>query len=546
VKFVVYTGFGKTFSFVDKDDLSNYHASMQTLRRIKLLTLLLVLMVSGLFTPACRSQQTERQAIAAAYPGDPTTTVALAFSTYIGGSRQDSIRDVATDSQGNIYITGGTESPNFPTTAGAYDTTFNGWHDVYVIKFDPEGKLIWSTFIGGPNYDRAYAIEVDSEGYVYVAGRAGPGFPVTSGALQTAFQGFYTGGLYGDQNAFIAKLTPDGKNLVFATYFGVDALNRDLAIDQNGDIYVPLGYRNKGNAPPSEWLTNAFQKTPQGGTDSGVAKIKSDGSRVLWATYLGGLSDDGAGPSIRVDAAGFVYTVMQTKSDDIPTTTGAYDRMFNGSWDMYVAKLTPDGSNLVFGTYLGGSRDEFNSAHQLALDGQGNVYVATWTASPDFPTTGGTVQTAYGGGNSDVGLAKISADGTQLLASTFLGGSGNENVEGIAVDALGNVYISGTTGSNNFPVMIDAFQANNRGGDDGFLAKLSSDLNQLLYSTYMGGSGDDGSRSIALDVEGNFFFAGWTKSNDFPTINAFQTSRRGDWDIALAKFVLGARTGKTQ
>ena len=457
----------------------------------------------------------------------------LVFSTYIGGSRLDSIRDVTTDSEGNIYITGGTESPDFPTTPGAYDRTFNGWHDVFVAKFDSSGKLLWSTLLGGPNYDRAYAIEVDRLGYVYVAGRAGPGFPTTTGSVQPTYQGYYTGKGYADQNAFTAKLTPDGKQLVFSSYIGVGALCRDLAIDRNGDIYVPLESPNTGREPSGKWFEKAFRDS-QGGHGHGIAKIKSDGSQVLWARYLGGSSDDAAAPSIRVADDGFVHLVMQTQSADMPTTSRAYNRTTNGLSDLYVAKISNDGSKLVFATYFGGSKDEFNEAHQLAVDPQGNLYVATWTASPDFPTTNSVAQPKYGGGKSDVGVAKLSSDGSRLLASTFIGGHGGDGVEGIDIDAEGNVYISGTTDSRDFPVTRDAFQRQHRGGQDGFVVKLSSDLTRVLYATYMGGSGDDGYRSLAVDSKGNLLLAGWTRSDDFPALNAFQAIRRGDWDGTLA------------
>jgi Beta-propeller repeat len=177
----------------------------------------------------------------------------------------------------------------------------------------------------------------------------------------------------------------------------------------------------------------------------------------------------------------------------------------------------------------------------LAVDRQGNIYVAAWTASPDFPTTNGVAQPKYGGGKSDVAVAKLSSDGSRLLASTFIGGGGGENPEGIDIDTEGNVYISGTTDSHDFPVTRDAVQGQNRGGEDGFVVKLSSDLTRILYATYLGGSGDDGNRSIAVDSKGNFLIAGWTRSDDFPTRNAFQATRRGDWDGTLAKLTANTR-----
>ncbi len=467
------------------------------------------------------------------------------FSTYFGGSKPDSIRDVAFDADGNVFVTGGTASSDFPTTPGAYDRTFNGWHDVFVAKFDPHGDLIWSTFLGGPNYDRAYGIEVDALGFVYLTGRSGRNFPVTPGAFQMDFQGFYTGNAYGHQNAFVAKLTPDGSDVVWASYFGPVQGNRDLAIDQEGDVYVASGYNPaNGGTFPRAWFGNAFQKKPSGDDDGVVAKIRSDGSAVIWATYLGGSGREGATPSIRVDARGHPYLLFGwTNSNDLPTTPGAYDRSYNGGWDVYLAKLTPDGSDLIYATYLGGSAMEFSETHGLALDNQGNAYVAATTMSVDFPYTPQAVQQSYGGsgggGNypGDGFIAKFSPDGRWLLASTFLGGRSGDGIEGVAVDAQGNVYVSGATYSDNFPVSARAYQPAIAGDADLFVVKLSPQLDRILYGTYMGGSDTDFGRTCWADDRGNVVVAGHGDSPDWPVVNAYQPNRRGNSnDGLLARF----------
>ena len=210
------------------------------------------------------------------------STSTLVFSTYIGGSQEDLIRDVTTDASGNIYITGGTASPDFPTTAGAFQTTHGGSMDVFVAKLTPNGQLLWSTRIGGPNYDRAYGLEVDNQGYVYVAGRAGPGFPTTANAFQPTYQGFYTGAAYGDQNAFVCKLMPDGASLVFCSYIGPWQLVRDIDMDGSGDIYVAGSddTARQTSIPPATWFANAFQQMSRGASDLVVAKIATNGSRV--------------------------------------------------------------------------------------------------------------------------------------------------------------------------------------------------------------------------------------------------------------------------
>ena len=221
-------------------------------------------------------------------------TYGLTVSTYFGGLDADTVRDVAWDSAGNFYITGGTSSDDFPITVGAYDTTYNGGtSDVFVVKFDPSGSVVWSTLMGGPNHDRSYAIEVDSAGYVYLGGRAGPGFPVTQGAFQFYWDG-EDEGIYGLQDFFVAKLLPDGSDVVWSSYFGGGI--RDIDVDTFGNVYVGGGVTTR---PFPHITMGAFQSSPQGGEDGVIAKVSADGSAVLWATYLGGTGDDGAGPSVR-------------------------------------------------------------------------------------------------------------------------------------------------------------------------------------------------------------------------------------------------------
>ncbi len=473
----------------------------------------------------------------------------LNFSTYFGGSAFEHTRDIFADSQGNVYVVGGTASSDFPTTPGAYDRTFNasggsigpaGYCDAFVAQFHPNGSLNWSTYLGGGNYDRAYAVEVDDQGYVYVAGRAGPGFPVTSGAFQTTFKGTTPGGgFYGSQNAFVAKLSPDGANLIWASYVGIGELSRDMDIDDSGNIYLPLVYNALGGEGPlpSTWFTNAYQKTRNGGKEAGAIKISNDGSQVLWATWLGGSADDSTAVSLRIDSSENVYLGLTTFSDDIPTTPGAYDRIYNGNGDFYVAKLTSDGSNLVFGTYIGGpSAPEWINTHNLALDNQGNAYV-TPTATSDFPTTPGAFQTTFGGGNVDFGVAKFDGTNGSLIASTFIGGNGNDNPDGIYVDTSGNVFITGGTDSTDFPYTGDAYQSINNGGEDGVVVILSADFSQLDYSTYIGGGSDDSARNGYLGQDGTLYLAGQSSGPGWPTKNAYQASfGGGNLDNIIAVF----------
>lgn len=463
----------------------------------------------------------------------------LGFSTYLGGTAYEQARDITTDAQGNVYVTGGGESADFPTTAGAFDRTANGDFDVFVAKYSPSGRLLWSTLIGSPQYDRAYAIEVDAKGYVYLAGRAGPGFPTTTGSFQPGYNGFYTGAAYGNQNAFVAKLKPDGSGLVFASYFGSYELIRDLAIDKAGDVYVAGTQRSieTGAAPPSAWFATAFQKTPGGGNDAVIGKIKADGSKVLWATYYGGSGNDGGAPSIRVDAFRRPYLVATTKSADLPTRAGSYDRSFNGATDLFVAKFSSDLSKLDYGTYLGGSAAEGTETHNLALDASGNAYISAYTGSSDFPTTPGALRRTYGGGTNDAFVSKLSATGSTLLASTYFGGAGTDGSEGVNLDGAGNVYLSGPTASANLPLSADAFRRKNAGGTDFFVAKLAPDLGTLRYASYLGSPGADAARTSHVDAAGNIYVAGHVESGFF-TRSPAQPLYGGGTDAGIAKFLI--------
>jgi len=472
-------------------------------------------------------------------------TYDLTFSTYFGGSNWEHARDIAVDRRGNMYVVGGASSADFPTTPGAYSRTIHtggsqdfGPCDVFVTKFAPDGRLLWSTLIGGPYYDRGYGVEVDDQGFIYVAGRAGPGFPVKN-AFQPDFNGVDNGS-YGMQNAFILKLAPDGSDLVWASYIGVSTLCRDIAIDPNGDVYVPCGRWNTTKTPPAAWFANAFQKEPPGREDCGAIKIKGDGSRVLWATWLGGSGEDSAAASIRVGRDGKVYVGGSTFSEDFPTTAGAHDRTYNGEADFFVACLTPDGSSLIYGTYLGGNGNEWISTHNLAVDDAGNAYVAIPTASSNYPITRGAFQRSHRGGDTDWAISKLSPTGT-LLASTLVGGSGSENADGIYVDAAGNVFVTGETQSADFPVTATAFQGRSGGGSDAAIILLSADLHQLLYATYLGGPANDNGRSGFLGSDGSLYVVGASNGPGWPVRNAFQGTfaggggQYGNGDCILAK-----------
>ncbi|MBC8146304.1 MAG: SBBP repeat-containing protein [bacterium] len=471
-------------------------------------------------------------------------TPTMMYSTYIGGIDSENLRDIATDSAGNMYVTGGTSSPDFPTTPGAYDRTFatggaslgtGGPMDVFVTKLTPQGVVIWSTLLGGPNYDRAYAIEVDRQGFVYVGGRAGEGFPTTSGVVQPMFAGDSAPNrAYGKQDPFVAKLSPDGSSLVWATYFGADdaGIIRDFDIDSVGNVFVAA----LGSVNIHPHITaGAFQTTKPGNHDMVVAKLSADARRVIWASYLGGSLSDGAAPSIRVDEAGHAYIIGTTSSLDLPVTATAYDTSYNGGrTDHMVAKFLPDGSGVVYLTYFGGSGAEDLETHSIVVDRDGNAYICGYTTSPNLPVTSNALQRVYGGGY-DIPLAKFSSDGSQLLACSYLGGASNDGSQGIGLSDAGDIVVGGETQSADFPTTPDAYQRTYAGGGDVLVAKLSGDYSTLRYSTFLGGAGKDDGRTAWMDRNGTFYVAGHSNSSNYPTLNPI-AAWAGDDDGIITKF----------
>lgn len=477
----------------------------------------------------------------------------LVFSTFFGGSAGEGIRDVEVDAQGNIYVAGTTRSPDFPTTSGAYDehldtsqgkTRWGYNSDMFVAKFSPDGTLIWSTLIGGPNSEEAYGLEVDSQGFIVAHGRGAVGSPVTAGVYQPEFKGC-GGNDPGNphntaQNAYVCKLSPDGSSLVWGSFFGIDHLHRDLALDAHDDIYVTWGVRPDYNDPkhwdnwmnPS-WNAHAFQPHPLGGDDCGVAKIASDGSRVIWATYLGGSDYDSIEASIDVDSEGYVYVGLQTRSKDIPTTPGAHNRTHNGGVDWYVAKLLPDGSDIVYGTFIGDEGDNWLNTHNLVVDAAGNCYSSTCAFSSAFPTTPGAFQRTHRGG-VDWGIVKLSPTGA-LVAGTLLGGSGNDNSDGIRIDAQGYLVLFGQSGSADFPITENAYQRIKAARDDAVLVRLSMDLQRLEYSTFLGGDGNDAGRAGCVAADGSLIVAGSNSGGSWPVKKAAQSYPKGPGDAIVAR-----------
>jgi len=449
----------------------------------------------------------------------------LSFSTYAGGSAEDYARGIAVDSSG-IYVVGSTISPNFPV-ANARQPTLAGNFDAFLLKLNSTGSaLIYATYLGGSGNDFGSAVAVDGAGNAYVTGwTLSTNFPTANPRQATPASA---------QDAFVAKVSPNGSTLGYSTYLGGnnDDFGRAIAVDPAGNAYI-AGSTSSTNFPTA----SPWQGAVRGYFDAFVTKMNPSGSTLVYSTYLGGtLTDEANG--IAIDSVGAAYVVGYTQSRDFPTLA-AFQGTSGGATDAFVSKLNASGS-LAYSTYLGGSSTDFG--YGIAVDSSFRAVVVGQTYSTDFPIAplapapdAGFQQMLSGDGtiSADGFVTKLSPGGSALVYSTYLGGTGSENAFSVALDSAGNAFVTGETSSANFPA-LGSLQP--PAGDlDVFVAELNPAGAALVYSTYVGGAAEDSARSIALDSAGNAYVAGHTRSTDFPTSpGVFQSTPGGGLDALVA------------
>ena len=379
-----------------------------------------------------------------------------------------------------------------------------------VVGYDPTKQLVidpmvnYASYLGGTLADSGNGIGVDAAGDAYVVGTSSSiEFP-TSVPFQT-MNAVAT-------DAVVTEVAPNGGGLIYSTYLGGSANDQGLgiAVDAAGNAYV-TGMTASPNFPTTPGV---IQTTNAGGNDAFVAEVAVGGTGLLYSTYLGGAQND-QGNAIAIDGSGDAFVTGSTNSNNFPTTGSAFQATAPGGGDAFVTEVNPTGTALVYSTYLGGSGNDQGNA--IALDSAGVAYVAGSTSSLDFPTTAGVVQPNYGGGPEDGFVVKVDPSGSSLKWSTYLGGSGDDRVNGITVDQGANVYVAGTTNSTDYPTTDSVFRLDAQGGNDMFVTKLSSDASSLVYSTYIGGTGDDRGNAIALDQFDDAFVGGQAGDNTFPT-----------------------------
>jgi hypothetical protein len=502
---------------------------------------------------------------------DPRRTLVidpvLDTSTYFGGNDDDYGNAIAVDGDGNIYLTGATNSTDFPLASPAQPAFGGGGidcpsdeipsrhcYDVFVTKLNAGGSaLVYSTYLGDRGDDQGFGIAVDGAGNAYVTGQVS----VNSEVLPEYYIYKYV---------FVAKLDPTGALVYNTGDFGNNgSFGRAIAVDGQGNAYVT------GEAHGSDFPTTADALQPERLQliDAFVSVINPDGDEFVYSTYLGGSGDYcgacySTGYAIEVDSEGLIYVAGQGTPAFV-TTADAYQPDYGGFiWDAFVAVINPaqpGAAGLVYGTFLGAGGNEF--AYDLALDSAGKIYVTGATQSDDFPTTEGAYDTACGtdgicnatdamvcdpvppghppvchlDSKADIFVVKLdrtTSGAASLVYSTFIGGMGVDTPESIAVDLAGNAYIAGETRTTDFPTVNPIQAAFGGGNKDVFVSKLNATGAALVYSTFLGGGGDEVANSIAVDAAGNAYLTGYTGSAAWPTADPLQPRSTG-WEAFITK-----------
>lgn len=413
--------------------------------------------------------------------------------------------------------------------AGAFEQRPSGSVGFRVEKYDRAQPLVidpailFSGYFGGSGQDAITAVAMDNQSNVVVAGwTASTDLPAGGGAMP-----HYGGGV----DAFVASFRPDGGGLNYCTYLGGSGDDRafGVAIDSTRNVYV-TGWTSSKNFP----VAAAIQLHLNGTRDAFVTKLNAAGNALVYSTYLGGAGVD-VGYAIGLDATNSAAIVGDSTSTNLPVTSRAVQKTSGGAQDVFVAKLSPAGTSLIYLTYLGGSGLDHGGCVYVAPPG--GVFVGGYTWSTNFPTQ--LPSQAQSGGGQDGFFAKLTIDGSALVWSSYLGGSGGsigapEEVNAIYFDSKNNLVVAGTTSSPNFPVTTGAFQTIFGGGTDGFVSKFSS-ARQLLSSTYLGGSLNDGITAMTLDFHGLPYLTGTTGSTDFPVQRPSQSGNGGALDAFAVK-----------
>ncbi len=448
------------------------------------------------------------------------------YCSFLGGNNEDYIRDVVTDSQGNFIVTGYTLSTNFPVKDSYQDSFAGGENDLHgvggdaiVAKFDKDGQLLWSTYLGGSDIDGATCVNVVTGDNIVILGLTKSNdFPTTTDAYQQDYSANY--------DIFIAKFASNG-TLIYSSYLGAsgnDQVN-DCELDSAGN-FVIAGGTGSSTFPVT---ADANQSVFGGGSDGFLMRLSPNCSTILYSTFLGGSGYEGIDKFV-IDAQGNIIVSGPAVNPNFPITEDAYQDSINGTHrDFFIAKYNPSGE-VTYATYFGGSH--MDDCFGVGVDSSGNIIASGRTWSADFPTVN-AYQENYSDGVDGI-VTKLSADGQELIFSSYFGGSAWDTIHHVSVDSSDNVLVSGGAGPDGFPI-IDAFQENHSGSWDNIIILISPD-GQPVFSSYLGGNASDMPWNQYLSND-HLYIVGSTKSSDFPvTSTAYQKTYIGNEDGYIFRF----------
>ncbi len=443
----------------------------------------------------------------------------LLYGSYLGGSNRDFGTALVLAADGSILLCGSTRSSDFPTQ-NPYQSSFAGYSDAFISKFSPDGsQLLYSTYLGGASSDYSDGIDVSSDGTIYIAGDTySEDFPVLNPIQE----------VQGGGDAFISVLSSGGDELLFSTYLGGSMTEHagGITIDPSGLMFI-VGDTDSPNFP----LQDPFQATYTSPLDDAfITCISSEGDSLVYSTYMGGYGTDQAFDVI-VDDEGYCYVTGRTSSSNFPVMN-AYQESFAGTMDAFAVKLSPDGSEMLYGTYLGGSLWENGRAVGLH---EGCLFIVGNTESMDFPVKYAFQEELAGGPSGDGFLTKLDPTGQELVYSTFYGGSLSDGLRGLWVDEGGSAFVTGYTYSPDLP-LHNPFQSNLAGTNDCMVARFAPWGSELFWSTFLGGTDDEGGHDIEVDASGNTHVVGTTYSADFPVQNPYQSELLGTSDVFFVTF----------
>ncbi|HXV17976.1 MAG TPA: SBBP repeat-containing protein [Gemmatimonadaceae bacterium] len=400
----------------------------------------------------------------------------LIYSTFIGGSGEDSGVAIAIDRFGNAYVGGNTGSGDFPTTPGAFHTQLRSI-DVFVTKLSPSGSsLVYSLVVGSEEFADFGALALDSQQRVYITGATcSSAFPT-----RNAFIATYPGQpcSSGGESAFVTRFNTAGSDLDYSTYLdgGIASGGRGIAVDSTFHAYV-TGFTSSPDFPTT---AGAFQRIFRAATIPGdphdtpgrttfVTKFAPDGMTLSYSTFLGGTSNDIAN-GIAVDSSDRAYVTGIATSANFPVKAGGFQTTLRGGGDAFVTKLQKDGAGLIYSTFLGGNGGD--GGNSIAVDSFGQAHVVGGTSSSATFPLRNAIQAKFGGGANDAFITKLAASGASLIYSTYLGGSSNDSANCVRLDNSNAAYVAGITSSSNFPTTVGAFSRTYKGSTDGWVAKI--------------------------------------------------------------------------